>query len=99
MRYFNRLLTGLWAIAIVTGSYGINVDSATNTPYFVITVLYAGADVPGTYNQQQQYISMTGISNLAGLASAITTNVRTTGQSLGYTIPANSVFIPNYIAQ
>lgn len=84
------------AKAIVTGIDQAYVESGT--PKVQIGVIYAGVDVPGTFQQKGIVVDISGVVNLADLGTTIAASVRTFATASGYTVAASNVFLPNYAA-
>lgn len=75
------------------------VDGSNNFSLSV-TVIYAGADVPGTFQKVSLGIDISAVTTIGGLATTIATAVRNwAANSSSFTVPANQVFLPSYSAQ
>lgn len=84
------------AKAIVTGIQQGYVE--TGTPKLHVNVLYAGVDVSGTFQMKGVIVDISGVVNLADLATAVAAAVRTQATLNGWTVAANQVFLPSYAA-
>ena len=62
-----------------------------------ITVMYAGGDVPGTFQKQSLDVDISGVTSVATLGTTLAAAIRGWAASnTGYTVPASSVFLPSY---
>lgn len=79
----------------------INLDSAADADasvHIMLTVVYLGVDVPNGYLKSEQSVALKGVS-LSGIQSAIAAQIRSIAVAQGFTVGANQVFLPNYVAQ
>lgn len=84
------------AKAIVTGIEQAYLENSV--PKVQVGVIYAGVDVPGTFQRKGIVIDISGVVNLADLGTTIASSVRTFATASGYTVAASNVFLPSYAA-
>lgn len=61
-------------------------------------VVYAGNDVPGNVAYSSVSINIDSTTAVASIATILATAVRTQATGLGFTVPANQVFVSSYQA-
>lgn len=82
------------ARAFVTDIGKIEVNAGT--PKIQAEVIYGGVDVAGTYQNKGIMVDVTGVTDAAGLLSAVAAAVRAHATTNGWTVAANQVFLPSY---
>lgn len=63
-----------------------------------VSVMYFGADVPGTFKQESIPVNISAVTTTAQLGTAVASKVRSTAVVNGYTVPASQVLLPSFSA-
>lgn len=84
------------AKAIVTGIEQSYLDTGT-TPKLQVGVIYGGVDVTGNFQKKAVMVDISGVTDIAGLATAVAAAVRAAATAAGYTVGAGNVFLPDYV--
>lgn len=84
------------AKAIVLGIEQAYVESGV--PKLQVGIIYAGADVPGSFQRKSIIVDASTVVNLADLGVLIAAMARSTATASGYTVAASNVFLPGYAA-